>query len=117
MGAVMRGKNYCCEAQGGTKLREQPTRTDIGGAADPALAKGAIRRMAREQGAVGSAHLDASGLGPDQGTRHHYRRGRADRRVDCWVFFGRCLFVFQAAFVKPRNSRSTSLGVRYPRAG
>ena len=46
----MRGKNYCCEAQGGTKLREQPTRTDVGGAADPALAKGAIRRIGEELG-------------------------------------------------------------------
>ena len=36
--------------------------------------------------------------------------------LDCWVFFGQCLFVFQAAFVKFRNSRSTSFGVRYPRA-
>ena len=36
--------------------------------------------------------------------------------LDCWVFFGQCLFVFQAAFVKSRSSRSTSFGVRYPRA-
>ena len=36
--------------------------------------------------------------------------------VDCWVFFGQCLFVFQAAFVKFMNSRSASFGVRYPRA-
>ena len=36
--------------------------------------------------------------------------------LDCWVFFGHCLFVFQAAFVKFRSSRSTSFGVRYPRA-
>ena len=36
--------------------------------------------------------------------------------LDCWVFFGQCLFVFQAAFVKFRSSLSTSLGVRYPRA-
>ena len=36
--------------------------------------------------------------------------------LDCWVFFGQCLFVFQAAFVKFRSSRSTSFGVRYPRA-
>ena len=36
--------------------------------------------------------------------------------VDCWVFFGQCLFVFQAAFVKSRKSRSASFGARYPRA-
>ena len=36
--------------------------------------------------------------------------------LDCWVFFGQCLFVFQAAFVKFRSSRSTSFGMRYPRA-
>ena len=36
--------------------------------------------------------------------------------VDCWVFFGQCLFVLQAAFVKSRKSLSTSSGVRYPRA-
>ena len=36
--------------------------------------------------------------------------------VDCRVFFGQCLFVFQAAFFRPRNSLSTSSGVRYPRA-
>ena len=39
-----------------------------------------------------------------------------ERAVDCWAFFGQCLFVFQAAFVKSRKSRSTSSGVRYPRA-
>ena len=37
-------------------------------------------------------------------------------RVDCWMFFGQCLFVLQAAFVKSRKSLSTSSGVRYPRA-
>ena len=37
-------------------------------------------------------------------------------KIDCWVFFGQCLFVFQAAFVKYRSSRATSFGVRYPRA-
>ena len=37
-------------------------------------------------------------------------------QVDCWVFFGQCLFVLQAAFVKSRKSLSTSSGVRYPRA-
>ena len=36
--------------------------------------------------------------------------------LDCWAFFGQCSFVFQAAFVKFRSSRSTSFGVRYPRA-
>ena len=36
--------------------------------------------------------------------------------LDCQVFFGQCLFVFQAAFVKSRKSRSTSFGARYPRA-
>ena len=36
--------------------------------------------------------------------------------VDCWGFFGQCLFVFQAAFFRSRNSLSTSSGVRYPRA-
>ena len=36
--------------------------------------------------------------------------------MDCQMFFGQCLFVFQAAFVKFRSSRSTSFGVRYPRA-
>ena len=36
--------------------------------------------------------------------------------VDCWVFFGQCLFVFQAVFFRSRSSRSTSFGVRYPRA-
>ena len=36
--------------------------------------------------------------------------------VDCWMFFGQCLFVLQAAFVKSRKSLSTSSGVRYPRA-
>ena len=36
--------------------------------------------------------------------------------VGCWVFFGQCLFVFQAALVRSRNSCSISLGVRYPRA-
>ena len=36
--------------------------------------------------------------------------------LDCWAFFGQCLFVFQAAFVKSRKSLSTSSGVRYPRA-
>ena len=30
--------------------------------------------------------------------------------------FGQCLFVFQAAFVKSRKSRSASFGARYPRA-
>ena len=30
--------------------------------------------------------------------------------------FGQCLFVFQAAFVKSRKSRSTLFGARYPRA-
>ena len=38
------------------------------------------------------------------------------RPLDCWAFFGQCLFVFQAAFFRSRNSRSTSFGVRYPRA-
>ena len=49
--------------------------------------------------------------------------GRASRRdcptpvgLDCWVFFGQCLFVFQAAFFRSRKSLSTSFGVRYPRA-
>ena len=36
--------------------------------------------------------------------------------MDCWMFFGQCLFVLQAAFVKSRKSLSTSSGVRYPRA-
>ena len=36
--------------------------------------------------------------------------------LDCWGFFGQCLFVFQAAFFRPKNSLSTSSGVRYPRA-
>ena len=36
--------------------------------------------------------------------------------MDCWVFFGQCLFVFQAAFFRPKNSLSASFGVRYPRA-
>ena len=36
--------------------------------------------------------------------------------VDCWMFFGQCLFVLQAAFVKSRKSLSTSSGVQYPRA-
>ena len=36
--------------------------------------------------------------------------------LDCWAFFGQCLFVFQAAFFRSRKSRSTSFGVRYPRA-
>ena len=40
----------------------------------------------------------------------------SDSGVDCWVFFGQCLFVFQAAFFRPRNSLSASFGVRYPRA-
>ena len=39
-----------------------------------------------------------------------------ERAVDCWAFFGQCLFVFQAAFVKSRKSLSASSGVRYPRA-
>ena len=41
---------------------------------------------------------------------------RARRTLDCWMFFGQCLFVLQAAFVKSRKSLSTSSGVRYPRA-
>ena len=36
--------------------------------------------------------------------------------LDCWVFFGQCLFVFHAAFFRSRNSLSASFGVRYPRA-
>ena len=44
------------------------------------------------------------------------RLARETDNLDCWVFFGHCLFVFQAAFVKFRSSRSTSFGVRYPRA-
>ena len=32
------------------------------------------------------------------------------------VFRTVLVFLLQAAFVKPRNSRSTSFGVRYPRA-
>ena len=36
--------------------------------------------------------------------------------LDCWVFFGQCLFVFQAAFFRSRKSLSASFGVRYPRA-
>ena len=39
-----------------------------------------------------------------------------DGSLDCWVFFGQCLFVLQTAFVKSRKSLSTSSGVRYPRA-
>ena len=42
--------------------------------------------------------------------------GRLEVPVDCWMFFGQCLFVLQAAFVKSRKSLSTSSGVRYPRA-
>ena len=42
--------------------------------------------------------------------------GWCDALMDCQVFFGQCLFVFQAAFVKSRKSRSTSFGARYPRA-
>ena len=44
------------------------------------------------------------------------RRRRPHRHLDCWVFFGQCLFVFQAAFFRSRKSLSASSGVRYPRA-
>ena len=36
--------------------------------------------------------------------------------VDCWGFSDSACFVFQAAFFRSRSSRSTSFGVRYPRA-
>ena len=49
--------------------------------------------------------------------RHQLRTSNAPQvMVDCWVFFGQCLFVFQAAFFRPKNSLSASFGVRYPRA-
>ena len=41
---------------------------------------------------------------------------RTPGALDCQVFFGQCLFVFQAAFFRLKKSRSTSSGVRYPRA-
>lgn len=41
----------------------------------------------------------------------------AANRWAAGCFSDSACFVFQAAFVKFRSSRSTSLGVRYPRAG
>ena len=50
--------------------------------------------------------------------RHHRLRPGTRRRLP-WTagcFSDSACFVFQAALVKSRKSRSTSLGVRYPRA-
>ena len=51
----------------------------------------------------------------DVSSRDEREEERA-RQLDCWVFFGQCLFVLQAAFFRSRNSLSASSGVRYPRA-
>ena len=73
---------------------------------------GGVRGLAGLQG----AHWRRSQDRPEHLT--HARRSLPPRRVslDCWVFFGQCLFVLQAAFVKSRKSLSASSGVRYPRA-
>ena len=53
----------------------------------------------------------------------HSRPSRATPSDQAWIeswtagcFSDSACFVFQAAFVKSRKSRSTSFGVRYPRA-
>ena len=75
--------------------------------------------------ATGQADLDVAGGGvdllDDPGGEGRVLAAVGARQapcgaLDCWMFFGQCLFVLQAAFVKSRKSLSTSSGVRYPRA-
>ena len=76
----------------------------IGSRADNALTESFNATLKRE------ALMDARSCDDELTCR------RQTFRLDCWAFFGQCSFVFQAAFVKFRSSRSTSFGVRYPRA-